>query len=535
MRVARRSSLATKRGFTARQLSLLEPDRWECEDLAMDPVERFLARVERRRSDTSDALDATDRLKRGQFFTPLETAALIAEMVPTADEQPWRLLDPGAGVGSLSAALVARWLTETTAQSMQISAYEIDADLIAPLTETLDEATELALGLGRELRSSVHAMDFILDPPPDDESNVILMNPPYGKLGVGSAERLALEGTDESIRVTNLYAAFLVRAMRALSAGGQLVAITPRSFANGPYFGDLRKDLLARAGFERIHVFDARNRLFADTDVLQENLIFSMRVGRPPANVIVSSSRDATGTPSSRECAHSKIVHPDDEARFVRIPLDEEADVVAERMRTMPATLTDLGLQVSTGRVVDFRVRDHLRPYPRPGTVPLVYPLNFRQGEIVWPLAGRKPQALAYAGSTERLLLPNEHYVVVKRFSAKEEPRRVTAALSIPEVFGDEPSIAFENHLNVFHSEGQGLDPELAAGLVAYLNSDLVDEFVRQFNGHTQINATDLRKLRYPSPDQLRELGKKEGEPMGSEIDCGIPASAADSATKAAA
>jgi adenine-specific DNA-methyltransferase len=456
-------------------------------------------------------------------------------MVPIAVEQPWRLLDPGAGVGSLSAALVARWLTETTADSMQISAYEIDADLIPPLAETLDEATELAQSMGRELRSSVHATDFVLDPPPSDTANVVLMNPPYGKLGVESPERLALEGADESTRVTNLYAAFLVRAMRVLPAGGQLVAITPRSFANGPYFGDLRKDLLARAGFERIHVFGARNRLFADTDVLQENLIFSMRVGRPPGDVVVSSSRDSTDTPSSRECAHSKIVHPDDDARFVRVPLNEEADVVAERMRTMPATLTDLGLRVSTGRVVDFRVRDHLHPYPQPGTAPLVYPLNFRQGEIAWPLAGRKPQALAYSDSTERLLLPNEHYVVVKRFSAKEEPRRVTAALSMPEAFGDAPSVAFENHLNVFHSEGQGLDPELAAGLVAYLNSDLVDEFVRQFNGHTQINATDLRKLRYPTPDQLRELGRKEGEPRGPELDGKIPISEADRTAKAAA
>jgi adenine-specific DNA-methyltransferase len=501
----------------------------------MDPVERFLAQVEKRRTDTNSVLDGATRLTRGQFFTPRETSALLAAMVPASGEQPWRLLDPGAGVGSLSAALVARWLTETTAKSMQISAYEIDASLIAPLTATLDEATELAQSMDRELRSTVHATDFILDPPPSDASNVIIMNPPYGKLGVRSPERLALEASEGSIRVTNLYAAFLVRAMRTLSAGGRLVAITPRSFANGPYFGDLRKELLARAGFERIHVFDARNRLFADADVLQENLIFSMRVGQPPPNVIISSSRDATDTPSSRECAHSKIIHPDDDARFVRIPLDEEADIVAERMRTMPTTLADLGLQVSTGRVVDFRVREHLHPQPQAGTAPLIYPLNFQQGEIAWPLIGRKPQALDHAVATEGLLLPNDHYVVVKRFSSKEEPRRVMAALSIPRVFGDASSIAFENHLNVFHSEGRGLDSELAAGLVAYLNSDLVDEFVRQFNGHTQINATDLRKLKYPSASQLRELGKKEGAPRGSELDSRNPAPEADRVIEAAA
>jgi adenine-specific DNA-methyltransferase len=133
------------------------------------------------------------------------------------------------------------------------------------------------------------------------------------------------------------------------------------------------------------------------------------------------------------------------------------------------------------------------------------------------------------------LLLPNEHYVVVKRFSAKEEPRRVMAARCIPEVFGDASDIAFENHLNVFHKDGQGLDSEVAAGLAAYLNSDLVDEFVRQFNGHTQINATDLRKLRYPSTTQLRELGKEEGEPRDQALDGTIPIENVDQTVRAAA
>ena len=52
---------------------------------------------------------------------------------------------------------------------------------------------------------------------------------------------------------------------------------------------------------------------------------------------------------------------------------------------------------------------------------------------------------------------------------------------------------------------------DLARGLVAYLNSTFVDTYFRQFNGHTQVNATDLRNLRYPSVRQLERLGERVG------------------------
>jgi adenine-specific DNA-methyltransferase len=62
--------------------------------------------------------------------------------------------------------------------------------------------------------------------------------------------------------------------------------------------------------------------------------------------------------------------------------------------------------------------------------------------------------------------------------------------------------------VNVFHHRNAGLPLDLAWGIATFLNSTIVDLFFRQFNGHTQVNATDLRSLRYPSVDQLLELGE---------------------------
>ena len=59
--------------------------------------------------------------------------------------------------------------------------------------------------------------------------------------------------------------------------------------------------------------------------------------------------------------------------------------------------------------------------------------------------------------------------------------------------------LGFENHLNVFHEDKRGLPENLAHGLAAFLNTTAVDDHFRRFNGHTQVNATDLRLMKYPS------------------------------------
>src|SRR5690606_12312894 len=107
----------------------------------------------------------------------------------------------------------------------------------------------------------------------------------------------------------------------------------------------------------------------------------------------------------------------------------------------------------------------------------------------------------------EKWLYPNGYYTVVKRFSSKEEKRRVVAGVLDPYDI-DYPVVGFETGLNVFHYNKQGISAEMAYGLFAYLNSSAVDKYFRVFNGHTQVNTTDLRTMKYPSKDKLELLGR---------------------------
>jgi adenine-specific DNA-methyltransferase len=142
-------------------------------------------------------------------------------------------------------------------------------------------------------------------------------------------------------------------------------------------------------------------------------------------------------------------------------------------------------------------------------TVPLLYPAHFNRNGSEWPKPDiKKPNAIHRNHETEKWLLPNDFYCVVRRFSSKEEKRRVVATVVNPVDFPGTPLLGFENHLNVFHANKQGLPKTLAYGLMVFLNTTAVDDYFRTFNGHTQVNATDLKQIKYPSREVLISFGE---------------------------
>jgi adenine-specific DNA-methyltransferase len=472
------------------------------------------------RLDASRRLDPARRAELGQFLTPAPVSSLMASMF-VAGQPTLRILDAGAGVGSLSAALIAELCRRSLRpRAIHLTTYELDAALIPYLSDTLAQCEAACDQAGIAFTSEVCQEDFIaagvsmleggMFAPPRQRFDAAILNPPYRKMHSASRERLLLRRI--GIETSNLYTAFMALVVRLLEPSGELVAITPRSFCNGPYFRPFREEFLGAMRLRRLHVFASRSRAFADDDVLQENVI--LHAVKEPADLapvtITTSGGPEDEDVSIREVAYDELVTPDDPQRFIRIVADGLGRDVASRMHRLPAALTDLGLTVSTGRVVDFRAKPYLRDEPEVGTAPLIYPGHFADGAISWPKAIRKPNALALAPYTEDLLVPPGVYVLVKRFSAKEEPRRIVAAVYDAERVSPS-AVGFENHLNYFHCNGEGFPRPLAYGLAAFLNSSLVDAYFRQFSGHTQVNATDLRTLPYPAREDLERLGKRIG------------------------
>lgn len=469
-----------------------------------------LDQVDARRVCTQQQLDPARKSAFSQFMTPAETARFMAGMFTSTRGSEVRLLDAGAGVGSLTGAFLDRCL-RSPPNALSVDVWEIDPFMRQGLDATLTDYRNGAAEVGTRLESRIHSGDFIVDatatliePPRRDFTHAIL-NPPYKKIGSDSEYRQLLSGA--GIETVNLYAAFVALALDMLADGGELVAIIPRSFCNGPYYLPFREFLLKRAELRAVHLFASRNQAFRQDAVLQENVIVHLvRESRQHDVRVTTSSNDTFADLASRDYSFETIIKPGDTQRFIHIPTGDPQSSV-EASPVARETLAGLGLTVSTGPVVDFRMRDHLLKMPEPGSAPLLYPAHFARARTNWPLPDfKKSNAIRMNSEAARWLYPNGRYVVVRRFSSKEERRRVVASIIERDDF-DSAQIGFENHLNVFHIGRHGLPERVAYGLAAWLNSTAVDEHFRRFNGHTQVNAADLRQMPYPPVEVLENLG----------------------------
>lgn len=423
-----------------------------------------------------------------------------------------RLLDAGAGIGSLSAAFLDKWETgKLHFRRVELDAFELDHSLIDHLSHTLDRYKH-----GDSFSSSIYTEDFIhaavnslsgnLFSKPLQPYTHAILNPPYKKINSNSAHRLALRRI--GIETVNLYSAFVALAIALTVPGGQVVAIIPRSFCNGPYYRPFRDFILEHAAIRHMHLFGSRSKAFKDDAVLQENIIIHLERDGQQGPVTVSTSTDDTFTDLAvHEHPFERVVPPNNNGRFIHVPISPDGNIV-DLFPAFRYTLADLGIEVSTGPVVDFRLKAHLRDMPELNTVPLLYPAHFTEQGVSWPIKDlKKANAIEHNANTEKWLYPNGCYCVVRRFSSKEEKRRIVANVVEPSAFSTASMLGFENHLNVFHENKHGLSEPLVHGLAVYLNSSVVDEDFRSFNGHTQVNATDLRLMKYPNRDTLIQLG----------------------------
>jgi adenine-specific DNA-methyltransferase len=467
--------------------------------------------------------------EHGQFLTPPSVARYMAKQLGEIPSSA-SLLEPAIGSGVLICAVIEQLISENCPVELWIDAYDTDADLCDISRRVLTQATQKAKESGVIVHWQVNHEDFILACMPESQPTLfansdspqkvfdyVISNPPYFKLNADNKQVKAVSGKLNGH--TNIYTLFMALSTKLLKPQGRACFIVPRSFCSGVYFSEFRRDMLRDVTPLAAHLFQSRDEIFKGDDVLQENVIFTFEKSTEPnvqkywaGFIRVSTSKDdlsMEGTQISRQVSFRHFLSHQQEQLFFRLPtgvLDEQILDVIDRW---DGSLEQYGLQVSTGRVVPFRARSYLRDSigHQNGIVPLLWMQNVKPYKVMYPLAGfDKPQAITIDDVS--LLVPNTNYILLRRFSAKEDRRRLIAASLIGEDF-PYSQIGFENHLNFIYRKMGTLDKDETIGLSALLNSAIIDRYFRIVNGNTQVNAAELRALPLPPMDVIRQIGKR--------------------------
>lgn len=465
-----------------------------------------------------ETIDKNSRKKIGQFFTPPTVAEYMGSLV-RCSKKVIRVLDAGAGSGMLSGAVCQQVLQNNTIKSVHIDLYETDENILPCLKMNMEYlASELATA-DKQLTYTIFKENFILfnqefwnekvSKIENELYDVIISNPPYKKISKSAKESEAMISIVKG--QPNIYFLFMAMAVKLLKKDGEMIYIVPRSFTSGAYFQKFREYFLENVKLTNLHLFHSRSDVFDSDKILQEAMILRAVKSKVKEKVIiVSASNDQRFHESSEEhVPYDTVVDNGSGNSYILIPTNQGEIEILKSMNTWKYNLLSLGFRLKTGPVVDFRATEFLKEQELEGTVPLYWANHFSNHQIVFPdTNAKKPQYIVSEQKSNKLLLENQNTLLIKRFTSKEEKRRVQCAIYHADDFNYK-QIGIENHLNyIAKLKGNMTDDELY-GLFALFNSSYIDLYYRILNGSTQVNATEINAIPLPSLEEIKWIGQQ--------------------------
>ena len=396
--------------------------------------------------------------------------------------------------------------------SIELVCYENDANIVDLLYSNLEWAcrhttkdVSFRIVTDNYILSQMLEYNGMLGASPDaDKFDMVIGNPPYMKIAKDAPEATAMP--DVCYGAPNLYFLFAAMSMFDLKAGGEMVYIIPRSWTSGAYFKQFRKRFFEEGALEHIHLFVSRDKVFEKESVLQETIIIKAKKTQNKPNTITITTTQSNADFSNRtvfEAPYSTVVNGD--ASYVYLVTSTEEVQTLNELNRWTDTLPDIGLKMKTGLTVDFRNREALRDSAEDDAVPLFYSQHIQDGKVVFP-AGKEHE---YIVTEQRgLLQENTNYLFVKRFTAKEEHRRLQCGVYLARKHPEYAEISTQNKIN-FISGLRELSECVVYGLYVLFNSTLYDSYYRILNGSTQVNSTEINSMPVPPMNTIEAMGKE--------------------------
>lgn len=448
----------------------------------------------------------------GQFFTGRETAQFMASLFTMpADGDEISILDPGAGSGVLSAALIERLQLVPKLQKVCLTCYETDENIIPLLRSNLEWICgQSIVPIEYQIVSDNYILSQALEynhmigaNPAPVKFDMVIGNPPYMKIAKEAPEAKSMP--DICYGAPNLYFLFAGMSLFNTREYGELVYIIPRSWTSGAYFKKFRQEFLQAGALEHIHLFVSRDKVFEQESVLQETIIIKVRKTFVKPQRVHITTTQTSGDFSDKtefDVLYETVVSGKDSYVYL-ITNEQEIDVL-NQLNQWNDTLPSIGLKMKTGLTVDFRNREALRNMPGNGAVPLFFAQHIQDGKVIFPV-GKEHEYLAT--KQPGLLQQNTNYLFIKRFTAKEERRRLQCGIYLAKRNPTYTKISTQNKIN-FICGMRELSECVVYGLYVLFNSTLYDCYYRILNGSTQVNSTEINSMPVPPMSIIEAMGK---------------------------
>ena len=260
---------------------------------------------------------------------------------------------------------------------------------------------------------------------------------------------------------------------------------------------------------EQIHIFVSRDKVFSEEQVLQETMIIKVKkTHKSPDQVLITSSVSNADFSDIIKLSVPYSTVVTGSMLYVYLPTCAEDIDVINKINTYHKTFPDEGLRMRTGIVVDFRQWEDLRKEPGNHILPLFYSQHIKNGKVNHNPSGKEYDWIV--DSKRGLIQENKNYVFCKRFTAKEERRRLQCGIYCPKDFLKYRFIATQNKINfVDRMDGMGMDLNTTYGVYALLNSTLFDMYYRILNGSTQVNSTEINSINVPPLKLIDQIGNE--------------------------
>ncbi len=459
-----------------------------------------------------------ENIRLGRLFTKKDTARLMASMLELDPARTaYTVLDPGAGTGILSAAIVEK-ICESCPSCRQIflTCYESDPTFIPMLRDNLERIRKKARhDYNVKLFVTVYEENYLTDSKNhytvtffdtvEDKYDIIISNPPTELVEKGSPEALAVGGVTQ----LKISAAFLFArlAARHLEDGGRLVIMLPTTVASASQLTPYRQEMAKELSLIGIHLFIGRQKNAKRAIPLKKNIILAYGKCEKPATVTVTTSLDngkqAVALPP---LDYDFVVDRDDGT--LTLPKSVEDTKIVKYISGFPETLASLGLKISTGLIIDSRCEGLLFTEPIKGAVPLIRPSAIRGGTISFPLPIKKQYI---APVNPRLMQKNKNMVIIKRVPAKSDERFVNSAIYMASQLPAYRYISTHNKINFIDTKDKSSEmcARLAFGIFALLNSTIYDRYLSIVSKSKQINSKELRELPLPPRNLIENMGMR--------------------------